>query len=149
MPTRPFQFALTPVLQIRERAVDAAREALGRAVDARASAEADVARAEARLEDGLAAGGNGRTARQLGHAAAHRGGLARTVAEARRAAERLRADEARARRALADAIRQHEALDGLREEAARDHRLHALRVETAALDDLASAGRAASALSPS
>lgn len=149
MPTRPFQFALTPVLQIRERAVDAAREALGRAVDARAAAEAAVAQAEGRLHDGLAAGAGGRTARQLGHAAAHRDRLARSVAEARRAADRLRADEVRARRALADAIRQHEALDGLREEAAHDHRLHALRVETAALDDLASAGRAAPTFSPS
>jgi flagellar export protein FliJ len=149
MPTRPFQFALAPVLQIRERAVDAAREALGRAVDARAAGESAVRRAEARLAEGLVGGDTGRTVHQLGSAAAHRDGLARAVAEARQAAERLRAAEARARRALGDAIRQHEALDGLRQEAARDHRLHALRVETAALDDLATAGRATSALSPS
>ncbi len=147
MPTR-FQFDLSPVLQLRERAVDAAREALGQAVHARAEAEGAENRARAALADGLAADGLAadgptRTAAQFGASSAHRRDLARAVGTAGRTAARLQAEEHGARRALAAALREQEALATLRAEAAADHQARALRLETAALDDLATAGRAA------
>jgi len=143
----PFQFALSPVLQLRERAVEAAQEELGQTVRARAEAEAAVETAAAAFAEHVAAGAKGRTVRQLGHAATHRDSLARQLEAARRVADRLRADETRARRALADTLREREALTVLRTEAADAHRANAHRIEVAALDELASAGRAARALS--
>ncbi len=141
-----FQFALSPALQLRRRTVDASRDALARAVRARTVAEAALADAEAALAGSLATDGAPRTAGQFGGAAAHRSGLAQGVRSARQAADRLRTDETRARRALATALRAHEALVTLRDEAADAHRVEAHRREIAGLDDLATAGRAARAM---
>ena len=136
-----FQFELDPVLQMRERSGEAAREALGRAVRARRLAEAEAARAQAALKP-LAAEALPPTARSFRVAAAYRDERVRAEAEARARVARCQADEDRARRALAEAVLEHEALDGLRSEAATDHRVHRMRTETALLDDLATAGRA-------
>ncbi|WP_420456791.1 hypothetical protein [Rubrivirga sp.] len=141
-----FQFALSPALQLRTRAVDAARQALVRAARARAVAEATLARAEADLAGSLAADASPRTARQFGGASSHRSSLARAARSARQTADRLRTDETHARRALATALRAQEALVTLRDQAADAHRVRAHRREIAGLDDLTTAGRAARAL---
>ncbi len=142
MPGSSFHFVLSPVLQLRDRAVESARSALGRSVGARAQAEAVLADAEAALAARLAdEDGGARTVRQLGGAVAYRTGLARAVDAARRDLDRLRVAEQRAQRDLADAFRQREALATLRAEAADAHRAETLRAQTALLDDLALSAR--------
>jgi flagellar export protein FliJ len=131
-----FRFDLDPVLQVRDRAVDAAREALGRAVRERAAQEAALGEVDRALAALLASGG-AQTVRDFGAVAAHRAEAARSLAGARCALDRRRAAEAAARRALADALRQREALGVLRDEAAAAHRAEAARAEAATLDDLA------------
>lgn len=136
-----FRFALTPVLQMRDRAVEAAQDALGRAVRARRAAEVALAAAEA--PDAAADAAPPRTVWQLSSASAHREVQASALAAARRALTRAANAEHAARRALGDAVRAHEALLALRAEAADAHRAETARVEGNALDDLALIARAA------
>ena len=140
MSGRSFRFPLSPVLQLRERAVEAAREALGAARADRQRAEDALAQAEAAL---AAHGGvaGGQTAHRLQTDAAHRAHLARTRTDAGRALGRLRDAEGQSQRALAAAVRGREALAVLRDQAADAHRADALRAETQVLDDAALAGR--------
>jgi len=138
----PFRFDLDPVLALRERAVEAARDALVRTVRRRADAEAALARAQADHADHLAApGATAQTAAQLSGSAAHRHGLSQAVEEARRGVALAATDERRARHALTDALRQREALTLLRTEAVQTHRADALRAEIVAMDDLAAGAR--------
>lgn len=144
MPGTPFRFALSPVLQLRDRSVDVARDALGRAVRQRWAGEEALADAEAAVASRLAMDTAGAsTARQLGGAAAHRESLARMFDTTRKEVVRLREAEQRAQRALATAMREREAIETLRSEAAEAHRTVAHRAEVATLDDLAIAGRSA------
>ena len=133
-----FRFDLDPVLHVRDRAVEAAREGLGQAVRARAAQEAALEEVDRALGALLASGAGG-TVREIGVAAARRDGAARSLAVARRELDRRRAAEVGARRALADALRQREALGVLRDEAAAAHRTEAARTEAARLDSLATA----------
>ena len=140
-----FRFALAPVLQLRDRAVERAQAELGHAVDARKSAEAAVREATHALDASLGgAAGGPLTVHQLGGAAAHREVRARTLAEAGQALDRCAAAEATAKRALGAALRQREAIVTLRTEAADAHRVEAIRSDAARLDDIAT-GRVASA----
>ena len=144
MPGRSFRFALDPVLQLRARAVETARVALSRAVQARAEAQAALERAEAALvAQAEAPPATTHTARSLGGAAVHRVASVWEAADLRRGVERAAAAEARARRALAQTLRAQEALTTLRAEAADAHRARTARAETVALDDLATIRRAA------
>lgn len=142
MSGRSFRFALDPVLQLRERAVETARAVLARATQARMDAQAALARAEAALMADPAPLRT-QTVRSLGGAAAHRASSVWEAAELRRAVERATASETRARRALAETLRAQEALATLRSEAADAHRADAARAEIVALDDLAAVRRAA------
>lgn len=137
MPRRRFQFDLSPVLGLRARAVDQAREALGRAVQARLDAQAALDHARALS---ATAPTTPQTVAQLGGAAIHRTALARACETAERTLSAARVREQTARRALADAICDHEALLSLRTQAADAHRARALKAEASALDDIAIAG---------
>ncbi len=142
MPGSSFHFALTPVLQLRDRTVEAAQSALGRAVRARLQGEAALAEAEHALQERLSNEATvARTVRQLGGIALHRERLARAVEAARHTVARLRDAEQRAQKELAEAVREREALVTLRAEAAADHRTQMMRAETAVLDDLALTAR--------
>lgn len=143
MSRRPFDFALTPVLDLRARAVETARAALAEAVRARSAAEDAVAQADAQLAESLVVP-EVRTARHLGGAALHQTSLAQAADAARQALARAVADERAARRTLAKVMCDHQALLSLHHAAADTHRVRALRAEAAVLDDLALAGRATS-----
>lgn len=137
MPGSSFRFDLAPVLQLRERAVELAQETLGHATQHRKDCEAQVRTATAALDASLDLSGTApRTVHQLGGAAAHREVLARTLSDAIRNLEHSRTAEDTARRQLGEALREREALDTLRSEAADAHRTQRLRSETARLDDL-------------
>lgn len=140
MAGRSFRFSLSPVLQLRERAVESAREALGAARADRRGAETALAEVEAAVATHREMS-SGRTARSLQAAAVHRERLGRACTEAEQALDRLRHAERQTQHALAEAVRGREALAVLRDEAADAHRADALRQETAALDDIALAGR--------
>lgn len=131
-----FRFPLDPVLRLRERSVDSARETLGSAVGTRRAAEADAARAGQAIGATLAPTET-TTVAALGGQAAHRDRLRRAEAAALAAAERARIQENAARAALAAALRQHQAVDSLRDAAVETHRADAARAEIAELDDLA------------
>lgn len=137
MSGRTFQFPLDPVLQLRTRAVDDAREALARAVRARTDAEAALASAETALAAHGSQAAVRVTAWDLGGVAARHVVGVRAAGAARRVLDRCRSSETRARRALAETVRAHEAVATLRTEAAEAHRAERARVEGAALDDLA------------
>ena len=148
-----FRFELAPVLQLRDRAVERAQAELGRTIDARQQAEAAVREAREALADSMGdAPDRPLTVHQLGGAAAHREVRARTLAEAVQALERRTAAEAAAKRALAAALRQREALVTLRTEAADAHRVETIRSDAARLDDIATgrvaAGRHATPSTP-
>lgn len=136
MPGSSFRFELAPVLQLRERAVEVAQNVLTHAIQTRRANEVRVRNATAALDASLDVGSEPRTVHQLGGAAAHREGLARSLTEAIRDLELSQAAEATARRQLGQAMRDREALVTLRTEAADVHRAEALRSETARLDDL-------------
>ncbi|WP_412069070.1 hypothetical protein [Rubrivirga sp. IMCC43871] len=131
-----FRFPLDPVLRLRERSVDTARETLGTAVATRRTAEAIADRA-AQAFDAALAPTDTTTVAAFGGQAAHRDRLRRAEAATAAAAERALADEREARTALASALRQHQAVDALRDAAAETHRADAARAEIAELDDLA------------
>ncbi|MGB3544471.1 hypothetical protein [Rubrivirga sp.] len=134
MSRRSFHFNLSPVLGLRNRAVEQARAQLGRAIRERVDAQASLDHARSL---GNAAPSRAKTVAQLGGATIHRTALAR----ARHAAEQaLRAAEVRegnARRSLADAICNQEALLSLRAQSAEAHRARADRAEASVLDDIA------------
>lgn len=132
-----FHFPLDPVLRLRERSVDTAREALGAAVSARVAAEAHAARAAEAFDAALVPSDTTTVAAFGGHAA-HRDRLRRAEASAVAAFERAQIDESAARTSLAAALRQHQAVDALRDEAAETHRADTARAEIADLDELAS-----------
>ena len=140
MPARPFRFALDPALGLRERAVESARVALVDARRQRAEADAALAAAQAVLDGGVSR--SGPTAHHFALAAAHRAALGQARDRAAALAARRADAEGRARAALAEALRRHQALETLRDEAAAEHRADALRADLLTLDDLALAGRA-------
>ncbi len=140
MAGRSFRFSLSPVLQLRERAVDDSREALGLIRADRRQAESALAEATEAAHRAPTGGG---TAHSLRAAAAHRSTLSRARTDAERALDRLRESERQRQRQLAAAVREREALAVLRDQAADAHRADALRHETARLDDVALAGRRA------
>lgn len=141
-----FRFELAPVLQLRDRAVELATAALGRAVQARMACEAQVSEATASLNESLDGHPTApRTVHQLGGAAAHREVRARTLREAVQSLDRSRAEERRAQRELNRALREREALETLRTEAVDAHRVQALRSEASRLDDLVTTGHARTA----
>ncbi|GAB5537431.1 MAG: hypothetical protein Rubg2KO_36800 [Rubricoccaceae bacterium] len=131
-----FRFELAPVLQLRERAVELAQEALGRAIRHRKDRENRVRAVTDTLNASLDVDTAPQTVSQLGGAAAHREVLARSLSDALRDLERSQASEEAARRQLGKAMRDHEALKTLRTEAADVHRTEALRSEATRLDDL-------------
>lgn len=114
---------------------------LGEAIDHRKAQEARVRTATAALDATLGVDAAPRTVHQLGGAAAHREVLARSLSEAIRDLEHSRVAEDAARSQLGQALREREALDSLRSEAASAHRTERLRTEAARLDDLVT-GRA-------
>ena len=145
MTGRSFRFPLTPVLQLRDRAVESAREALGAARADRRGAEAALAAAETAAQ---AAPTGSQTARSFQAADAHRARLGRARADAERALDGVREAERQVQRRLAAAVRHREALAVLRDQAADAHRAGALRAETVRLDDAALAGRRARTARP-
>lgn len=137
MSGRSFRFSLSPVLQLRDRAVESAQTALGAAQADRRGAEAVLAQAETAERP---APTGGQTAHTLRAAAAHRERLDRARTDAERALDRVRETERQVRRTLAVAVRDREALAALRDEAADAHRADALRADVLRLDDVALAG---------
>lgn len=133
MSGRPFRFALNPVLMLRDRAVEAAQRALAEAMAQRVAAEEALSRAHAPAPTATV----GTTIRGLHAAAHHRACISRTRADSQRALDHARAIEADRRRALAEAVRQREALAALHDRARELHRADGQRAEAALLDDLA------------
>lgn len=143
-----FHFEFDSVLHVRDRNVEIAQEALGRAVRARVAQEESVASAKAAMQSMLDSDGTvaGIAARVLVDAAAHRRTAADALASARSELQLLTDAETLTRRSLADALRHREALRTLKDAAEEEHRTTNYRAETNMLDDLAMARASARAL---
>jgi flagellar FliJ protein len=141
MARAPFTFRLERVREMRVRAEDEAKEELARAMQIRARSEALLGEARACVEHAraaqLGATGAGVDIAQL-HA--HQAFLERAEREQQAAELELSRQDAEveARRgALAEAARERQVLDQLKDKQAAAHRREAERVEAAQIDELA------------
>lgn len=132
-----FRFSLDPVLDGHARSVESAQRALADAIRATAQAQRTVEAAAAAVDASSQAGEGGGPAWRLQASARHRDAARTDHSRALQALARVQDAEARARRQLAAAVRKHEALSAVREEAEAAHRASAMRAELTVLDDLA------------
>ena len=137
----PFRFRLERVREMRERAEDEAKEALGAALRRQELLAARLADATAHLERARASksgvSGAGFSVEQM---LAHQAFVERTEREQQAAEIELSRQDAEVdarRSALQDAARERQVLDKLRDKQAEAHRREADRVEAQQIDELA------------
>ena len=142
-----FRFGLERVRELRVHSEDRAKEAFAASLNERLRGAAQLAAADERLRDALLAGspqaaaglgaltGNDLLARQT---FVER--LERSKADARLALDHLDTELASRRSSLADASRDREALERLKDRRREEHRLATGRAEAAALDEIALRG---------
>ncbi|MCK9247720.1 MAG: flagellar export protein FliJ [Solirubrobacteraceae bacterium] len=140
--TARFRFRLDPVRTVRVRAEESAQASLADALRAEQEAEARLAAADARAVAARRAAADARRAGGLGGAElrAQEAWIGRTTSEiGMRSLEvdRLRTDTHARREVLADASRDRQVLDRLRDRRERAHRAEQERLEQQRLDEIA------------
>ena len=141
MSAGPFRFRLERVREMRERAEDEAKEALGAALRRQDELTARLADAGTRLEEARTSkSATSGAACSVQAILAHQAFVERVERE-QQAAElelsRHGAEVAARRAALQEAAREHQVLEKLRDKQAAAHRREAERVEARQIDELA------------
>jgi flagellar export protein FliJ len=135
---KKFRFRLEPLLKLRSREVDKARNELGRAVQARLAQDELIQQKTDYLQELLSPAGNIRiSAGDLQARLAHRAAVEQEITLMKKKLQQLAEIEAQCQKKLTQTMMEEKAIEKLKEKKKEVHKLETEREEQIFLDDIA------------